>query len=129
MAIKTQSPGLMDEADSKDQSTDILKALPYYIALQSGSRNRRGRILMLLQSSHTRGNQLASNHAARCWLTQATTHVADRFPMPVKRIKHNRALCSNLYFARSEIMFSTVADREKKSERAQTALIIDFGGL
>jgi len=49
--------------------------------------------------------------------------------MPEKIINHNRACHSNLYFVRSEIMFRTVADKEKKSEKPQTALIIDFGGL
>lgn len=54
--------------------------------------------------------------------------------MPEERIKHNRAIHSNLCFARSEIMFSTLAEggekRKKKiKKKAQTALIIDFGGL
>lgn len=37
--------------------------------------------------------------------------------MPESRIKHNRAIPSNLCFARSEIMFSTVADDGGQGER------------
>lgn len=43
--------------------------------------------------------------------------VSKKLLMPESRIKHNRAIPSNLCFARSEIMFSTVADDGGQGER------------